>query len=72
MRDFIEKALMALQLVLTGRCLKRGERGATAAEYTIIIALIAIAIFAGLQALGGGILQRITQMTGCIVNGTGC
>ena len=34
--------------------LRRDKRGATAIEYGLIVALIAIAMIGGLQTLGGG------------------
>ena len=40
------------------------EKGATAVEYALIVALIAVAIIAALAALGGGIqgaFERITE-----------
>ena len=38
----------------TLRCLLRNQKGATAIEYGLIVALIAIAMMGGLRALGGG------------------
>ena len=38
----------------TRRRLRRDKRGATAIEYGLIAALIAIAMMGGLRALGGG------------------
>jgi len=40
----------------------RAERGATAAEYAVLIALIAAVIFAGAQILGVNVDARITDM----------
>ena len=37
-----------------GRLLRRDKRGATAIEYGLIVALIAIAMIGGLRTLGGG------------------
>jgi pilus assembly protein Flp/PilA len=37
-----------------GRRLRRDKRGATAIEYGLIVALIAIAMIGGLSKLGGG------------------
>jgi pilus assembly protein Flp/PilA len=37
-----------------GRRLRTDKRGATAIEYGLIVALIAIAMLSGLKALGGG------------------
>ena len=38
----------------TLRCLLRNQKGATAIEYGLIVALIALAMMGGLRALGGG------------------
>lgn len=38
----------------TLRCLPKDQKGATAIEYGLIVALIAIALMGGLRALGGG------------------
>lgn len=37
-----------------GRSLRSDKRGATAIEYGLIVALIAIAMMGGLRTLGGG------------------
>jgi pilus assembly protein Flp/PilA len=37
----------------------KSERGATAAEYALLVALIAIAIIAGAKALGGSINDKL-------------
>jgi pilus assembly protein Flp/PilA len=37
-----------------GRKLRSDKRGATAIEYGLIVALIAIAMMSGLRSLGGG------------------
>jgi len=37
--------------------IRHGERGATAVEYGIMIALIAVVIIVAVQALGGSITQ---------------
>ena len=39
----------------TLRLLRANQRGATAIEYGLIVALIAVASIGGLQALGGGV-----------------
>ena len=38
----------------TGRKLRSDKRGATAIEYGLIVALIAVAMIGGLTTLGGG------------------
>jgi len=37
------------------RKLRANQRGATAIEYGLIVALIAVASIAGMQSLGGGV-----------------
>ena len=44
--------MSAIRLLL--RKLRRDESGATAIEYGLIVALVAIAAIGGFQALGGG------------------
>ena len=43
---------MALRLILRLRSLRAGESGATAVEYGLMVALIALAIFGGVYLLG--------------------
>jgi len=45
---------------------KRDERGATAVEYGLMVALIAVAIMATVQALGGALNGLFTQITGAL------
>lgn len=62
----MEKMKMILDKVLYFLT-KKDERGATAVEYALIVALIAVAIIAAVGALGGGItgaFQRITTAVG--------
>ena len=46
------------------------EKGATAVEYALIVALIAVAIIAAVAALGGGITGAFEKIT-TAVNSTG-
>ena len=46
------------------------EKGATAVEYALIVALIAVAIIAAVGALGGGITGAFEKIT-TAVNGAG-
>ena len=48
----------------------RKEKGATAVEYALIVALIAVAIIAAVAALGGGITGAFQKIT-TAVNGAG-
>ena len=41
------------------------EKGATAVEYALIVALIAMAIIAAVTALGGGISAAFNNITDC-------
>ena len=43
-----------LAIRIMGRKLRSDKRGATAIEYGLIVALIAIAMMGGLSTLGGG------------------
>ena len=43
-----------LAIRIFGHRLRRDKRGATAIEYGLIVALIAIAMIGGLRTLGGG------------------
>ena len=43
-----------LAIQTTGRKLRSDKRGATAIEYGLIAALIAVAAMSGMKALGGG------------------
>ena len=44
------------------RLLGAHERGATAIEYGLIVALIAVASIGGMQALGGGVTGKWGQL----------
>ncbi len=44
------------------------EKGATAVEYALIVALIAMAIIVGLTAVGGGISTAFTTIATKITN----
>ncbi len=43
-----------MAILKTLRKLRADERGATAIEYGLIVALIAVAVISGMKALGGG------------------
>ena len=43
--------------------LSRNEKGATAVEYALMVALIAVAIIAAVGALGGGLTAAFTRIT---------
>jgi pilus assembly protein Flp/PilA len=47
---------------------RREERGATAVEYGIMVALIAVVIIAAVTLLGGGMKDTFTQ-TQCSISG---
>jgi pilus assembly protein Flp/PilA len=46
------------------------ESGASAAEYALILALVAVAIIVGLGALGTSINNVLTSVSGTIGNST--
>ena len=52
-----------LTLMLIGR---NEEKGATAVEYGLMVALIAVAIIATVTALGGGLNGLFTKVTGSL------
>jgi pilus assembly protein Flp/PilA len=54
---------IALQTMLRSR---RDERGATAVEYGLMVALIAVAIVLTVTALGGQLNALFTSITGSI------
>jgi pilus assembly protein Flp/PilA len=50
----------------------RSERGASAAEYALILAIIGTALAAGLLALGGAIGSSIAKDANCMSNSASC
>jgi pilus assembly protein Flp/PilA len=48
----------------------RTERGASAVEYGLLVALIAVAIVVAVSALGGTLSQMFTDTETCIETGT--
>ena len=50
----------------TMRLLRADQRGATAIEYGLICALIVIAMMGALQALGGGVNGKWSQLANTI------
>jgi pilus assembly protein Flp/PilA len=57
--DFVHERTVALV---------RSETGATAAEYALLVALIAVAIIAGARALGGSINSKLNTTATTIGN----
>ena len=53
-----------VRIRLTAMC--RTERGASAVEYGLLVALIAIAIIAGVSALGGSLKGLFTRTSNSI------
>jgi Flp pilus assembly pilin Flp len=51
--------------------LTHSEVGATAAEYALLVSLIAIVIVVGAYALGNAINDRLNNTAECIANATG-
>lgn len=56
----VMESLVRAQLAIRDRFIS-DERGASAVEYALLIAGIAIAIIAAIQVLGGGISNLFTQ-----------
>jgi pilus assembly protein Flp/PilA len=50
------------------RRLRRDDRGATAIEYGLIVALIGVAIMASLGSLGGGVGGMWTKLNNAVQN----
>jgi pilus assembly protein Flp/PilA len=50
------------------RMLRADERGATAIEYGLIVALIAVAAIGGMQSLGGGVGGMWGKLVGTMNN----
>ena len=48
------------------------ERGGVAAEYALLIALIAVVLVAGAAALGIAINNRLTDTAGCVAGAPAC
>jgi len=44
----------------------KGQKGATAVEYALIVALIAVVIIVAVTALGGGIATAFTNISNAI------
>lgn len=61
--------MKAIRTIL--RRLRRDERGATAIEYGLIVALIALGMIGGLSALGGGAGGLWTRIGDNVATATG-
>jgi len=62
----VKKLLEKVIFYLTSR-----QRGATAVEYALIVALIALAIVVGVTAVGGGLNTAFQNIAGQIGNAFG-
>lgn len=60
-----------LRALLTARLEKLDERGASAVEYGLLVAGIAIVIIAAVFLLGGHIRDMFTKTDSCIQSSTG-
>jgi Flp pilus assembly pilin Flp len=58
--------MMNVSLKLIGR--RRGQRGATALEYALVLAFVAVGVLAALNSLSGSLLATI-QGVGTTVSG---
>jgi len=54
----------------TLRALKSNKKGASAAEYALILAVLGAVIVAGLSQLGGGIRNAFGKTTNTLNNGS--
>lgn len=45
---------------------RRSRRGATALEYALVLAFVAVAVLAALRTLGGNITNTITKVGGTV------
>ena len=61
--------LVKIQDRLTADESERGDRGATAVEYGLMVALIAAAIVVTVSALGGGLSGLFDRITGLLGGG---
>jgi pilus assembly protein Flp/PilA len=52
--------------------LRRDEEGATAIEYGLLAALIAVVLIAGATVLGNNLNERFDYIAGCIDNAAEC
>jgi pilus assembly protein Flp/PilA len=50
----------------------KNKSGATAIEYGLIAALIAVAVIGGVSALGGNANNTFTKVAGCMVENANC
>jgi len=55
-----------LMMYLQLRQVLRSERGATTAEYALILALVVVALIGALSALGSELVQQIEDITGTL------
>lgn len=56
-------------IVKSFQALRRDEKGATAIEYGLIAALVAVVIIGGLTALGGGLTGLFETVGGALGGG---
>lgn len=62
----LEKLQFMTIMLVNDMKTKRDERGATAVEYGLMVALIAVAIIGTVTALGGGLNGLFTKITGSL------
>lgn len=60
-----------LRIMLNARLAKMDERGASAVEYGLLVAGIAVVIIAAVFLLGGKIKSMFTKTTTCLSSSTG-
>ena len=54
------------------RKLKKNEKGATAIEYGLIAALIAVAAIAAMQSVGSSVGNTFNNVSGCLEDSQSC
>jgi pilus assembly protein Flp/PilA len=59
---------MMNELVISARNFLRDEDGVTAIEYGLLAALVAVAIIAGANILGGALNDLFTNIGNCLSN----
>ena len=59
-------------MIMQIRKMLKDNKGATAIEYGLIAALIAVAAIAAMQGLGGSLNQTFTEVAACLTDTDAC
>ena len=62
MTEFITRKIAQVQIARA----ERGDEGATAVEYGVMVALIAVAVMVGAELLGTGLSDLFTDVEGAL------